>query len=157
MAVSEAAALAVLPPSALDLARVIGVPATLAIIRHRGGIKLYVPVRADPSHPLGHICGMEPFHRLVAHYRGEEIEVPLCRALREQEALAAHRDGQSVAQLAREHGCTERTMRSMLKRARAAQPAAERAAAARQGDLFGAHGNLNNRHAREGGRPGESA
>lgn len=136
MALSDAAALAVLPPSARDLVEVIGVPATLAIIRHRGGIKLYVPVRADPSHPLGQICGMEPFRRLVAYYRGEEIEIPLCRALREQEALSAHDDGQSVASLARDYGCTERTMRSMLKRARAVQPAAERAAACPQGDLF---------------------
>lgn len=140
MAVSEQAALAVLPPSARELVEVIGVAATLAIIRHRGGIRLYVPIRAEPSHPLGHICGMEPFRRLVAHYRGEEIDIPLCRALREQEALAAHNEGESVAQLARQYGCTERTMRSMLKRARAMQPAAERAAACPQGDLFGPDG-----------------
>ena len=106
-----------LPQSVIDLVDVVGLPAALVIVQERGGIRLCVPVTATRDHWLAKAIGMEAFARLVEVYAREEIEIPRCvdamRALRAQEIAASDK---SAAELARQHGYTERGIRKLKKR-----------------------------------------
>lgn len=109
-----------LPPSVVELIDVVGLAAALAIVEERGGIKLYVPVKADPDHWLAALIGITALEAMVAYYQGDEIEVPRCaealRAARELQIATEAAAGDSNATLARRHGYTERGIRKLRRR-----------------------------------------
>lgn len=65
-----------LPPILRDITELIGLPATLALVRHAGGTRLYVPVRFDPDHPLVKVLGHAAAVALIERHRGEYIDLP---------------------------------------------------------------------------------
>lgn len=65
-----------LPKSLRDLAAVIGIGAALKVAAEYPGLCLYIPARAQPTHKLVPLIGLEKLAELCAVYRGEEIEVP---------------------------------------------------------------------------------
>lgn len=122
-----------LPASVQDLVDVIGLPAALAIVEARGGVRLSVPAQATADHWLAELIGLPALEALVAVYAREEIEVPRCaaalRALREREIVAEYERGASNAELARKYQYTERGIRKLRRRV-------EGDTNAGQGDLF---------------------
>lgn len=112
-----------LPPSARELAEVIGLDATLALIEHYGGTRLYVPEHIGADHPLARAIGMQAAHTLVEHYARDSIDVPrawrAARAVLYRQIVAAYTDGATAASLARRHRCTERWIYEIVARHRA--------------------------------------
>lgn len=111
-----------LPTSILDLIEVVGIPAALAIVRERGGIRLYVPHLADPEHQIAEWIGIDAMQALVDVFAGEEIEIPRCdRALRAERAYhigQRYDAGESQAELARAYAMTERNIKLILAKRR---------------------------------------
>jgi len=68
-----------LPTSMQWLAKTIGLPAVLAMVKtHGGGAPVYVPMKVTPDHYLMRLIGIQAFASLVAEYGGEAIEITKC-------------------------------------------------------------------------------
>lgn len=106
-----------LPPILRDITELIGLPATLALVRHAGGTRLYVPVRFDPDHPLVKVLGHAAAVALIERHRGEYIDLPkgeiAIKAARDQQ-IRADRHTYTQAQQAIRWGLTDRQIRSIL-------------------------------------------
>lgn len=113
-----------LPESILDLIDCIGAEATGVLVDRRGGVTLNVPTRPDPEHWLHQALGAEAYHKLVHHYRGEEIWIPRCQAalhaLKKQQIIDGKAAGESTVDLALKHGVSDRYVRNVLAEHRAA-------------------------------------
>lgn len=100
-----------LPTGIRDLLAVIGADALIAVARHYGGVRLYVPKHLDDDHPIAEALGVDAARELRAHYGGETIDVPLLsgfgRALRHA-AIRAAWQTDSARAIARRFGTTER-------------------------------------------------
>ena len=109
-----------LPPSLKRLVDAIGLKATLALVSHHGGIRLYVPKRVKPGHRLTRQIGLQGARALAACFPGELLFVPRAagalRALRNKEIRAQHAAGDSAATIARKVGLTERQVFTILSR-----------------------------------------
>lgn len=112
-----------LPQSIQELSDLIGLPATLAMVKAYGGVDLKVPVRTRSGGKtrgdLIALLGTVATERLILNYGGERLAVARCAAaLRHQrniEIIAAYDAGQMPARLARAYGMTERNVRHILK------------------------------------------
>jgi hypothetical protein len=68
-----------LPSTMQMLAKSIGLPAVMALVKTHGGLApLYVPIKVTPDHYLVRLVGIEAFTKLVAEYGGDTIEIPKC-------------------------------------------------------------------------------
>lgn len=75
----EESDIALLPPSMQWLAKTIGLPAVLKLVRqYGGGMPLYVPADFDPNHRLALLIGAEAFAALVMEYGSDKIEIAKC-------------------------------------------------------------------------------
>ncbi|HXG29577.1 MAG TPA: Mor transcription activator family protein [Nevskiales bacterium] len=112
-----------LPPSLHDLVEVIGLRAALALVERWGGTRVYIPEHAPGSdHPLAQQIGQEATRKLCRAYAGETMSVPrayraLRAALYRQIRHDYHQRGRSAAELAREHGMTERWVYAIVSSA----------------------------------------
>jgi hypothetical protein len=76
-----------LPPSAAELARVVGPDAAAALMRELPGTQVLIPRRSD-ANPAGarryaqleSIVGAAAMPALLAHYGGNALDIPLCVA-----------------------------------------------------------------------------
>lgn len=106
-----------LPKDLRDIARLIGLPKTLVLVKHRGGRRFYFPVGVDPDHDLVGLIGREDAEVLCRAYPGERLEIPravgYARALRDLDILQRRARGVSQSTLAGEHGLTERQIRNI--------------------------------------------
>ncbi len=109
-----------LPPVLREIAALIGIAPALTLVRHFGGVRVYVPQVMTPEHTLARLLGFEAALKLADHYGGAAvIEVP--RAL---DAMIAVRNAHIRAQyrtteksqrdLALEHRMTERWIREIV-------------------------------------------
>ena len=107
-----------LPPSLQRLVEAIGVKATLALVSHHGGIRLYVPKTVKPGHRLTRQIGLQGARALAACFPGELLFVPRAagalRALRNKQIRQQHAAGDSAATIARRVGLTERQVFTIL-------------------------------------------
>lgn len=102
-----------LPATLREVAALIGLPATLTLVKHYGGVRLYIPKTLEPGHILIRLLGAEAAQRLVAHYMpGEPFEVPravqLMRASRNRAIRLRAARGATAADIARDFAMTER-------------------------------------------------
>ena len=106
-----------LPESVQDLIAIVGLSAAEVIVRERGGVRLCIPVKATANHWLAKLIGLENLTKLVNVYKREEIDIPRCaaaiRVARENEIAYSTK---SNAELALEHGYTERGIRKLKRR-----------------------------------------
>ncbi len=107
-----------LPGILQEIAGLIGLPATLQLVRYYGGVRLYVPKRFDPDHVLVKVVGHAAAAKLVENFGGEDhFDIPLARA-----AVLAVRNASirveycelSQRQLALKYSLTERQVRNIL-------------------------------------------
>lgn len=101
-----------LPQSVREIARLIGLPATLKLVEHYQGVPMWVPVNYDPDHILVRLVGHEAAMKLIEEYGGEKPEIARCAAA--IRAIRNHRictSNKSQRELAIEHGLTVRQIR----------------------------------------------
>ena len=116
---TEARAEEGLPESLRELSDVIGLDATLMLVRHFGGIRLYIPQDAS-GHSLADVLGTEALELLVQVYGGDRLEVPKGAKVIRDEVLRRRyngtdgTDGAHPRDLAREFFLTERQVRRIL-------------------------------------------
>ncbi len=97
-----------LPRVLRDIVKLIGLPATMKIVQHYGGVRLWVPKTMTEEHELARLLGFAPAEKLARAYGGDEhFDVPL--ALK---ALRAVRDGRIRAEARR---CSTRTLARRYK------------------------------------------
>lgn len=112
----------ILPFVLQELVDVIGVGAALTIVKHYGGVRLYVPQTMKPEHILSRLIGFESALKLAAEY-GAQTHFDIPRAVAAMHAVKAaeiagkKRKGKTRRQLAYEYSMTERGIDKAAKRA----------------------------------------
>lgn len=100
-----------LPQLLQDFVRLIGLPATMILVEHFGGVRLYIPAIPTEDHRLVKLIGLENLAALSKVYGLEAIDIPQAKAalihLRNQKIRAEY-GPKSASKLAREHGLSER-------------------------------------------------
>ncbi len=96
-----------LPPLLQDFERLIGLEATMALVRHSGGLRIYIPTpeRVTSDHPFAHVIGEDNLLKLAGVYGGEaHFQLPKAeRALiqvrnaRIAQAYATHKTARELA------------------------------------------------------------
>jgi len=105
-------------PTVLDeLAKLIGEKLTLQLAEREGGIdRVYIPKKATIDHPWAKILGTDAWHKVVATYGGERIDLPRGTRikLKKVEILELAEQGISRREIARRVRTTERHVRRVL-------------------------------------------
>lgn len=107
-----------LPQVLQDFVRLIGLHATMILVEHFGGRRLYIPVNATPEHRLAKLIGLENLAALSRVYGLEDhFDIPKAKrallALR-NDKIRAEFGPKSASQLALEHDLTERQIFSIV-------------------------------------------
>lgn len=103
-----------LPAQAREIADLVGLGATTALVASYGGVRLYVPKTIVPDHPLVHLIGSAAAQQLAQRYGGDHLELPRCAdALRRVRNRALVHDAKQMSQrdLALKYRLTERAVR----------------------------------------------
>jgi Mor family transcriptional regulator len=127
-----------LPPLLQDFERIIGLAATLDLVRAYGGLRIYIPTpaRVRPDHPIAKIIGVDALMALAEVY-GAEDHFPLPKAerailaVRNARIARAYETHKTVRELAAVHHLTERQVERILAAAGVKAPVDRR-----QGSLF---------------------
>lgn len=109
-----------LPDTLAQVAEVIQLPATLRLVEHFGGSRVYVPMKASQGHPLIRLIGASRASALCARFGGQHINVAhlVHRQLRtrDEEIQRGRASGLSARELARRFGISERQVYRALHR-----------------------------------------
>lgn len=118
-----------LPPLLQRFVELIGLPATLTLVRRLGGLRIYIPrpERVTPEHPLALLIGADKLRALAEDFGGQEhFQLPRAeramKAVRNAE-IARESSAKSARELAAEYALTE----GQIVRILAAQRARDRA------------------------------
>jgi len=108
-----------LPTSMQWLAKTVGLPAVLAMVKtHGGGAPVYVPMKVTPDHYLVRLIGVQAFAALVAEYGGESIEITKCeraaRVLLYRQIRNEYLIGATQDRLALKYNYTVRHIRNIV-------------------------------------------
>lgn len=114
--VRAALASALLPPRLREFARLIGLPATLQLVEHYGGLRIYIPAHPTPDHPLAALIGFDKLSALSDEYSidgtGLRFVLPKAQrafdAIRNEQIREDFSRGKSIRILAVEHSLVER-------------------------------------------------
>lgn len=100
-----------LPPSLQEIVEVIGLAATVKLVEHWGGVRLWVPSDVSADHQLRRRLGPAA-DKLARHFGLELLTVPRAvvalRRIRNDQIRARKAAGETAARLAREFCLTER-------------------------------------------------
>ncbi|APW38598.1 hypothetical protein RD110_16490 [Rhodoferax koreense] len=110
-----------LPQVLQDFVRLVGLPATMQLVEHHGGRRLYIPLNATPNHHLAQLIGVDKLAQLSAVYgREDHFDIPKAvvalRHLRDQR-IRSEIGPKSASKLAAEHHLTERQIWNIVGRA----------------------------------------
>lgn len=109
-----------LPGSLSEIKEVIGLDATINLVRAFGGTRIYVPAKMGPGHKLIAALGEEASTALSKRFKGEEIAVPRAakalKAVRDREMCILYDTGTSVPNLAKKFQLTERQVYTILSK-----------------------------------------
>jgi hypothetical protein len=109
--------LQLLPPVLRLVARAGGLEAAARLVQMRGGVRVYVPERADPAHELVEIVTLPGLEALVDYSPADYITVPMARAalmhIRNQRLLAERQDS-SIRDLSLRHRLTRRRVQQIV-------------------------------------------
>ena len=118
-----------LPPLLQDFERLIGITATLDLVRAYGGLRIYIPTpaRVQPDHPFAKIIGVERLMALAEVY-GSEAHFSLPKAeqailaVRNARIVHAYANHKTARELAAEHHLTERQIERIVAAAGVCAP-----------------------------------
>ncbi|WP_422847591.1 Mor transcription activator family protein [Acidovorax sp. M14] len=126
---AEAISIEFLPPLLQDFERLIGLEPTMALVRHSGGLRIYIPTpeRVTADHIFAHVIGLENLLKLAEVYGGEShFQLPKAeRALiqvRNARIAQAYTTHKTARELAVEYHLTERQVERILAAAGAEAP-----------------------------------
>lgn len=109
-----------LPKVLQDFVRLIGLAATMLLVEHFGGTRLYIPVKPSPEHRLATLIGLDNLVKLSRVYGAQDhFDIPKAeRALRHlrDQKIRAEIGPKSARTLAIEHGLTERMVWNIVGR-----------------------------------------
>ena len=118
-----------LPQLLQDFERLIGLPATLDLVRVYGGLRIYIPrpERVHPDHQLAKVIGEDRLKALAEVYGGEDhFTLPKAErailALRNARIAHAYGHNKTVRELASEHRLTERQIERIVATAGVTAP-----------------------------------
>ena len=118
-----------LPQLLQDFERLIGLPATLDLVRVHGGLRIYIPTpaRVHAEHPFAKIIGVDRLMILAETYGGEDhFTLPKAErailALRNARIAHAYGHHKTVRELAAEHRLTERQIERIVAAAGVTAP-----------------------------------
>lgn len=124
-----------LPQLLQDFERLIGLPATLDLVRVYGGLRIYIPTpaRVHAEHTLAKIVGVDRLQALAKVYGGEaHFTLPKAEkailALRNARIAHAYGHHKTVRELAAEHRLTERQIERIVAAAGISAPSDRRQA-----------------------------
>lgn len=101
-----------------DVAGVVGEEAALRLADLFGGIRLYIPAKIGPYHPLMSAVDAELAAKIVEHYHGMELALPRIDPRRAR-VISLAKSGRLTKQaIARETGYTERHVYHLIANAR---------------------------------------
>ena len=127
-----------LPPLLQDFERIIGLAATLDLVRAYGGLRIYIPTpaRVQPDHPIAKIIGVDALMALAEVYGAEDhFSLPKAErailAVRNARIARAYETHKTARELAAENNLTERQIERILSAAGVTAPVDRR-----QGSLF---------------------
>lgn len=111
-----------LPQQLQTIADVIGLPATLTLVKHYGGVRLYVPMNMTPEHILSRLIGFDVALKLAKEFGGmDHFDIPRAaaaiRTVRNRSITDKYRKGKSLRELALEFMMTERMIVKILSEA----------------------------------------
>jgi hypothetical protein len=115
-----------LPQQLRHIAAIIGLQATLLLVRNYGGVRLYVPVTIAPDHILAKLIGFELAVKLAAEFGGmDHFDIPRAagalRVVRNRDIVEKFVKGKTLRQLALEYLMTERAIQKILAECGASQ------------------------------------
>jgi len=107
-----------LPPTAQEIARLIGREATLLIAIKATNRCIYVPKGDASGHWIARLIGPERFAVMQREFGGMQLTIAKCsdiaRAERDNEIRKRFKDGKTIAWLALEYGLTTRRIWSIV-------------------------------------------
>jgi len=107
-----------LPGILQEIAELIGLPATLKLVSHYGGVRLYVPKRLSADHILVTIVGEAAALKLVEQFGGlDHFDIPKAQAISvalRNRKIREEYPSLSQRKLALKYGLTERQVRKIL-------------------------------------------
>ena len=107
-----------LPPGFREVADVIGLPDTLALVVRRGGTRLTIPRRLRADHPISQALNPAAARKIAAHFAGEKLNIPtfntITRRQRDSAIRAAFDDGARVHELVARFGIGDRQIWEIL-------------------------------------------
>lgn len=97
------------------IVEVIGEAKALELSKKRGGRELFIPIpsRLGPHTPVVQLLGVEAAEKLSARFGGDRIDVPLGPGKRAR-VWELREAGKTIAWIAAEMRCTERTVYNVL-------------------------------------------
>lgn len=104
--------LELLPNEISTMVGLVGISATMAIVKTYGGRRLYIPRKVQPNHQLVPLIGIDKLEALCRHYDGERLNIPKCeeaikKYVRNREIRAAY-GPVSLSKIAARYHLTER-------------------------------------------------
>lgn len=103
-----------LPPLLQDFERLVGLKATMAMVRVYGGLRVYFPTvdRAQADHPYAALIGLDNLLKLSQEYGGQQhFQLPKAErallAVRNARIAADYGSDKTAREIAAEHGLTE--------------------------------------------------
>lgn len=109
-----------LPPLMIEIAEVAGVDAAWALVRARGGTKVYIPHDVRQDHWLPQLVGLEQARLICQRFGGNDIILPNAKAQQTRQAMVdALSAGATTNEVAQLTGMTTRTVfrvKAALKR-----------------------------------------
>ncbi|MAO56704.1 MAG: hypothetical protein CMM61_13550 [Rhodospirillaceae bacterium] len=108
-----------LTESIRDVAETLGIDIAAALVSKFGGLRLYVPRRAEDHRDVVKLLGMESAKRLVKYYGGIELDIPMHlyneEKARRQLVITLRGKSFTISQIARRAKCTERRVWQILE------------------------------------------
>lgn len=108
-----------LPISVRDIGETYGLSLVFKLVREYGGVRLLVPMELTEGHEMIERLGQEDAQKVFEHCRGDRIDVPrslVSKKCRDEMVSRMQADNARQADIARACGCTDRTVRNVLKR-----------------------------------------
>lgn len=108
-----------LPQQLQQVADIIGLQAALVLVKHYGGVRLYVPIQMTPEHILSRLIGFETALKLSKEFGGmDHFDIPRAtgalRVVRNRQIADKYVKGKTLRQLALEYFMTERGIVKIL-------------------------------------------
>ena len=106
------------PKSWTELCDLLGEPSARRLVELHGGEEIAIPRRCHHDHPLSAGLGIETYRTLVSMWGGCRVYIPVVirRQMRDAEIRRRRGQGETIQQIARAVGLSERHVRGRIRK-----------------------------------------